>query len=112
MNFFGEGYTSVHGSEYRLYQALYTLLPTSFDDHAKRISLGLRSAYTSTMLDFEDIVPRKVSIEKDGSLCTSGVAGSVYSDGTVVVANFNEHPFTYEDKVIPARDFIIEHKPL
>ena len=64
LNYFGEGYTSVHGSEYRLYQALYTLLPTSFDDHAKRISLGLRSAYTSTMLDFEDRKGRFVMHER------------------------------------------------
>jgi hypothetical protein len=108
LNYFGEGYTSVHGREYQLYQALYTLLPTSFDEHSKRISLGLRSAYTAQMIDFEELVPRKVNIEDDGSLSTSGVARSVYSDGTEVVANFSNQPYTHKGKTVPARDYIIE----
>lgn len=107
MNYFGEGYSPVHGSEYQLYQALYTLLPTGFDEHSKRLSFDLRTAYTEQMLDFEELEHRSVTIEPDGSLRTSGVARSVYADGTEVVANFNDEPYTYGDKVIPARSYII-----
>ena len=108
LNYFGEGYTSVHGREYQLYQALYTLLPTSFNEHSKRISFDLRSAYTAEMIDFEELIPRKVTVEDDGSLHTSGVARSVYSDGTHVIVNFNDSPYKYNDKIIQARDYIIE----
>ena len=108
LNYFGEGYTSVHGREYQLYQALYTLLPTSFDEHSKRISFDLRSAYTAQMVNFEELIPRKVSLEDDGSISTDGVARSVYSDGTEVVVNFTNQPYIYNNKTIPARDYIIE----
>ena len=108
LNYFGEGYTSVHGREYQLYQALYTLLPTSFDEHSKRISFDLRSAYAAQMIDFEELMPRNVRMEDDGSLSTSGVARSVYSDGTEVVVNFNDQPYVYKGKVISARDFLIQ----
>ena len=107
LNYFGEGYSPVHGSEYRLYQALYTLLPTAFDDHAKRISFGLRSAFTAAMTDFEELKPRTVTIDEDGSFHTHGVARSVYADGTEVIANFDSEPFVYLGKTIPARDFLI-----
>ncbi len=107
LNYFGEGYSPVHGSEYRLYQALYTLLPTAFDDHAKRISFGLRSAFTAAMTDFEELKPRSVTIEEDGSFHTHGVARSVYADGTEVIANFDGEPFVYLGKTVPARDFLI-----
>ncbi|MBP3647247.1 MAG: hypothetical protein J6K55_12595 [Clostridia bacterium] len=107
LNYFGEGYSPVHGSEYRLYQALYTLLPTSFDDHAKRISFGLRSAFTAAMTDFEEITPRYVTNDEDGSFHTHGVARSIYSDGTEVVANFDDEPYVYDGETIPGRDFII-----
>ena len=33
---------------------------------------------------------------------------SVYSDGTHVIVNFNDSPYTYKDKIIQARDYIIE----
>lgn len=110
LNYLGEGYTPVHGSEYRLYQALYTLLPTAFDEHSKRISFGLRSAYVAEMIDFEEITQRTVTMESDGSLRTHGVARSVYADGTEVIANFNEEPYVYAGDVIPARDFVIRKK--
>ncbi|MBR3873125.1 MAG: hypothetical protein IKJ26_03045 [Clostridia bacterium] len=107
LNYFGEGYSPVHGSEYRLYQALFTLLPTSFDDHAKRISFELRSAYTAVMTNFEEITPRTVTIDEDGSFHTHGIVRSTYDDGTEVVANFNEEPYEFEGETIPARDFIV-----
>lgn len=107
LNYFGEGYSPVHGSEYRLYQALLTLLPTSFDDHAHRISFDLRSAFTAAMTDFEELTPRSVTLDADGSCRTHGVVRSTYSDGTVVVANFNDEPFNYNGEEIPARDFIV-----
>ena len=107
LNYFGEGYSPVHGREYQLYQALYTLLPTAFDEHSKRISFDLRSAYTAEMVDFEELVPRTVIIEKDGSLRTYGIARSVYGDGTEVIVNFNDEPYHYGGEMISARDFII-----
>ncbi|MBQ4090874.1 MAG: hypothetical protein IJC64_01005, partial [Clostridia bacterium] len=108
MNYFGEGYSPVHGSEYQLYQALYTLLPTNFDDHSKRLSFELRSAYTAQMLNFEELEPRSVTIEPDGSLRTSGVARSVYADGTEVIANFNDEPYDYNGEIIAARGYVIK----
>ena len=107
LNYFGEGYSPVHGSEYRLYQALYTLLPTSSDDHAKRISFELRSAFTAAMTDFEDLVPRWVSVDPDGSFHTHGVARSRYENGTQVIANFEDTPFAWAGHEIPPRDFLV-----
>ena len=68
----------------------------------------MRSAYTAQMVDFVELIPRKVAIGDDGSLRTSGVAKSLYSDGTEVVANFNDRPYKYENTIIPARGYIIE----
>ena len=110
LNYFGEGYSPVHGVEYQLYQALYTLLPTAFDEHSKRLSFDLRSAYTAEMIDFEELVPRRVEIERDGSLRTYGVARSVYGDGTEVIVNFNEEPYLYGMESIPARNYRIQKK--
>ena len=107
LNYFGEGYSPVHGSEYRLYQALYTLLPTSFDENSHRISFGLRRAFTAAMIDFEEIKPRTVTFDADGSFRTHGAARSMYADGTEVIANFDEDSLVYHGKTIPARDYII-----
>jgi len=110
LNYFGEGYSPVHGSEYRLYQALYTLLPTSFDAHGKRISFELRSAFTAEMTGFDELENRKVVFEQDGSFHTYGVARSTFADGTEVVANFNDEPYYYEGETIEPRDFIIRKR--
>lgn len=110
LNYFGEGYSPVHGSEYRLYQALYTLLPTAFDEHSRRISFDLRSAYTAAMIDYEEIMPLTVTYDVDGSFRTHGIVRSRYEDGTEVIANFNEEPYIYESETIPARDFLIQKK--
>lgn len=110
LNYIGEGYLPFHGSEYRIYQALYTLLPTAFDAHSKRLSFELREAYTAEMLDFEEIIPRKVTIDADGGFRTHGVVRSVYADGTEVIANFNEDPYDFNGHMIPARDFIINKR--
>ena len=104
---YGEGYLPVHGSEYRLYQALYTLLPTSFDEHSKRLSFELRDVYTTAMVDFTELVPRSVTYDSDGSFHTHGVARSLYANGTEIVCNFEETSFTYKGKTIAPRDFII-----
>ncbi|MBP3394222.1 MAG: hypothetical protein J6M38_06875, partial [Lentisphaeria bacterium] len=107
MNYFGEGYSPVHGSEYRLYQALYTLLPTAFDEHSKRISTELRSAWSAPMVDFEELIPRTVFRRDDGSFRTHGVARSVFGDGTEVIANFNETEFICGSLRIPPREYHI-----
>lgn len=107
MNYFGEGYSPVHGSEYRLYQALYTLLPTAFDEHSKRISTELRSACSAPMVDFEELIPRTVFRRDDGSFRTHGVARSVFGDGTEVIANFNETEFICGGLRIPPREYHI-----
>lgn len=107
LNYFGEGYSAVHGREYQLYQALYTLLPTSFSEHSKKISFELRSAFTAQMTDFEELMPRSVTYESDGALRTSGVARSVYSDGTEVIVNFNDEPYVYGENTVAARDFLV-----
>lgn len=111
LNYFGEGYSPVHGSEYRLYQALYTLLPTSFDDNSHRISFELRSAFTAAMLDFEELEPRTVTYDDDGSYHTHGVARSVYADGTEVIANFNDKPYLFNGTLIAPREYLINKHP-
>ena len=111
LNYFGEGYNAgVHGSEYRLYQALYTLLPTAFDRHAQRLSHELRSAFTQPMTDFIDLRPRSVQVLPDGSAVTSGAAVATYGDGTRVVANFDDEPLSFEGHTIPPRDYLILRK--
>ena len=109
LNYIGEGYLPIHGSEYRLYQALYTFLPTSFDEHSKVLTTQLRSACTAQLLKFEDLQERVVNVQNDGSFKTSGVAKATYSDGTVVVANFNDIDYCYNDTMIPAREYKIFH---
>ena len=107
LNYVGEGYLPIHGSEYRLYQALYTFLPTSFDEHSKVLTTQLRSACTAQLLKFEDLQTRVVNVQNDGSFKTSGVSKATYSDGTVVVANFNDTDYCYNDTMIPAREYKI-----
>ena len=107
LNYFGEGYSPVHGSEYRLYQALYTLLPTAFDEHAYRISFGLRSAFCAAMTDFEDIIPRRVTLDEDGSFRTHGLSRAAYADGTAVIANFDDEAHRVGGITIPSRDYVI-----
>ena len=106
-NYFGEGYAKVHGSEYRLYQALYGLLPTSFDAHSHRLSFGMRNAYESELADFEIIKPLSVDRMSDGSLETKGSARSFFSDGTEVIANFGKEDLRVDSLVIPPREYRI-----
>lgn len=110
LNYFGEGYAGVHGSEYRLYQALYALLPTQFDEHSKRLSFALREAYASAMTDFEEPVPLTVRRMADGSFETDGVARSVFADGTEVVANFTKKAYVRNGHSIPPRDYLIRKR--
>ena len=110
LNYFGEGYSPVHGSEYQLYQAILTLLPTGFDDHSRRLSLDLRSAYSAAMVDFETLTAHYVTIDDDGSFHTHGVVRTAFSDGTAVIANFDDAPYVYDGEEIPARDFIIRRE--
>ena len=107
LNYIGEGYLPIHGSEYRLYQALYTLLPTAFDEHSGRLSRELRTAFSAPMIDFEELIPRTVTVTEDGSYRTDGVARSVFGDGTEVVANFTDADYHYGDVCIPPREYHI-----
>lgn len=108
LNYFGEGYTGVHGAEYRLYQALYVLLPTGFDAHSLRLSRELRSAYTAPMVDFVELTPRRVCRQSDGSFRTFGAAMSTFGDGTRVIANFDDTELEFDGMRIPAREYRIE----
>lgn len=107
LNYTCESAFGVHGSEYLLYLALYAMLPTQLDDASKRLSFGLRNAYTAEMLSHEFIEPSSISFNDNGSFHTSGVARTVFSDGTEVVANFNQTEYNYREQIIPVRDFII-----
>ena len=107
LNYTCESAFGVHGSEYLLHVGLYGMLPTQLDDASKKLSFGLRQAYTAEMLSHEFLEPTSVSFNEDGSFHTDGVARTVFSDGTEVVANFRETEYTYHEQVIPARDYII-----
>lgn len=107
LNYTCESAYKVYGSEYLLYVALYGMLPTQLDDAGKRLSLGLRSAYTAEMTNHEFIEAVSINFNKDGSFHTSGVAKTSFSDGTEVLANFNNKEYNYHGKIIPARDYII-----
>ena len=108
LNYIGEGYMPIHGSEYRLYQALYTFLPTSFDEHSKRLSFELRETYCAELVKFEDIIPRTIHREESGTYRTRGISRSVYANGTEVIANFNDEPFDWNGTTIPPREYVIK----
>ena len=59
------------------------------------------------MVDFEEITPRYVTNDEDGSFHTHGVARSVYADGTEVIANFDDEAYVYNGQTVPGRDFIV-----
>ncbi|MBQ9367981.1 MAG: hypothetical protein IJT83_09390 [Victivallales bacterium] len=73
LNYAGIGTCGVIGSEYRAYQALYTLLPTSFDSHNLRISKELRSTCLEEMVSHEFL---------DGNR-----QKTTYADGTSIIAS-------------------------
>jgi hypothetical protein len=86
------------------------MLPTQFDKVSKKLSYELRESYTAEMLSHEFLEHVSVKRGDDGSYRTSGVAKTVFSNGTVVVANFNEKTYYYEGRKVNARDFIILNK--
>lgn len=107
LNYTAEGAFRVHGADYLLLAALYGMLPTQLDDAAKRLSFGLRSAYKAEMLSHEFLEPFSASWTEDGCLRCDGVAKTVFSDGTTVVANFKDSAFVCEGTTVPPRDYVI-----
>lgn len=107
LNYTSESTFGAYGSEYILYVALFGLLPTQFDKTSKKLSYELRSAYKSEMLSHELLEHVSVTRAADGTYRTSGAAKTVFADGTVVVANFNEKDYFYDGHKIKGRDFII-----
>ncbi len=107
LNYTSESTFKAYGSEYILYMALYALLPTQFDDVSKKLSLELRDTYKAEMISHEFI--EKVNVKRDSNGCfwSDGVAKTVFSDGTNVIANFRKTSYEYKGQLIPARDFII-----
>lgn len=68
----------------------------------------MRTAFSAEMTDFEDLRARYVTLDRDGSLRTHGVARSVYADGTEVIVNFDDEPYAYGDITVPPRDYVIQ----
>ncbi|OGV46006.1 MAG: hypothetical protein A2017_22235 [Lentisphaerae bacterium GWF2_44_16] len=110
LNYTSESTFRFYGSEYLLYVALYGLLPFSLEPISLKLSKELRTAYEAEMLYYDFLEPLTVSRDEKGCFWTSGVARSVFSDGTEVIANFNNAPYNYEDIEIAPRDFIIRKK--
>ncbi|MBP5638081.1 MAG: hypothetical protein J6X55_01275 [Victivallales bacterium] len=73
LNFAAVGHSGMMGAEFRATQALYTLLPTKFDNHNLRISNELRNTCLEEMVSHEFL---------DGN-CQR----TVFSDGMVITAN-------------------------
>lgn len=107
LNYTSESTFKAHGSEYILHVALYGLLPTQFDEVSKKLSFELRETYKAEMLSHKFL--EKFAVERDSAGCfwSDGVAKTVFSDGTSVIANFKKTPYEYDGQIIPARDFII-----
>lgn len=95
LNYTGEGTCGIFGTDYLNYTALYGLLPTSLDDRGLRASRELRSAFTSELIEFKTF--------DNGS-----AAKSVFSDGTVVAANFSAKSENVDGVAVPPKDFIVK----
>jgi hypothetical protein len=109
LSYTSEDAYGIYGSEYILYCALFGMLPTQFDETSKKLSFELREAYRSEMLSHEFLEPMSIKNEDD-CFFSAGVQKTKYSNGTVVVANFNETPYEYEGRLIKERDFLIINK--
>ena len=44
------------------------------------------------------------------SYLSENVTETVYSDGTKVVVNYSDYDFVYQDKVVQARDYLVERR--
>lgn len=107
LNYCSESTYRFYGSEYRLLQAAYALLPTQFDAHSHRLSFELRDAYRAAMTDFEFLEKPEVRQRPDGCFQTDTVTQSVFADGTIVIANFLDRKYRWGEHLIPPREFII-----
>ncbi|MBP5640234.1 MAG: hypothetical protein J6X55_12190 [Victivallales bacterium] len=72
-NFAAIGNCGARGAEYRAYQALYTMLPSGFNENSLRVSRELRTTCLEEMVSHEFL---------DGNR-----QRTVFSDGTEIVAN-------------------------
>lgn len=107
LNYTSESTFRFYNSEYLLYVALYGLLPFSLEPISLKLSKEFRTAYQAEMLSYEFLEKLTVSRDEKGCFWTSGVAKSVFSDGTEVIANFNDVPYNYKGVEVPAKNFII-----
>ena len=110
LGYISEDTYGIYGQEYILYCALYGMLPTQFDEVSKKLSFELREAYKAEMLSHEFLTPCEISRSEDGCYHLTGVQKSEFSDGTIVIANFSETPFSYKGREVKGRDFLILNK--
>jgi len=110
LNYTSESTFSFYGKEYLLYVALYGLLPFSLEAVSLRLSKELRDSYKSEMISHEFLEKPSVRRDEKGCFLTSGVARTVFGDGTEVVANFNERSYEYNGNTVQGRDFAIFKK--
>jgi hypothetical protein len=107
LNYTSESTFKAYGSEYMLFVALYGLLPTQLDEFSKKLSFQLRETYKAEMVSHEFFEGFTVNRDSSGCFWSDGVAKTVFSDGTSIVANFYQTEYEYDCHIIPARDFII-----
>ncbi len=107
LGYAGEGHCGFCGRDYLAMCALYGLLPTQFDDTSKKLSFELREAYKAEMLSHEFLTQVEIFLSKGGSCHLSGAQKTEFSNGTIVIANFNDAPFSYKGYEVEGHDFII-----
>ena len=95
------------GADYVNYLALYNLLPAAFDADNLRISREMRGTYLAPMTGFRELVPPEMIRDAWGVPVLRGVRESVFGDGTRVVANFTDAPYTEAGVTVPPRRFEI-----
>ncbi|MFA6715327.1 MAG: DUF5696 domain-containing protein [Victivallaceae bacterium] len=108
LNYTVESAYNFYGSEYLLYVALYGLLPFSLEPISLKLSKELREAYKSEMVSHEFLEKAVVKRDEESCFWTGGVQKTVFSDGTEVIANFNDTPYCYDNEKIEARNFLIK----
>lgn len=96
------------GPDFVNFTALYNLLPAGFDADNLRISREMRGTYLAPMIGFRELVPPEMVRDAWGVPVVRGVRESVFADGTRVIANFTDAPYTEAGVTVPPHRFHLE----
>ncbi len=90
--------------------ALFGWLADTMDDKGRRVSYKLRGTAHAEMLRHEFITGPRVVVGPDDIFHCDDVQRTVFSDGTVVTANFASLPYVGEGERIEPMDFRIHNR--